>query len=95
MCNFEPVTESLRSVREDDGTPTGVMVFTPIHRIGSHTVAIGATGPNEGKEYGVVIDGEMLKNHRSKTPPPPSQLVVDKKGEVRLGGRHLATLKFT
>lgn len=94
MCKFEPVTKSLLSVRGDDGAPTEVMVFTPIHRVGSHTVAIGATGSKEAKEYGVVFDGEMLKDHRSNTPPAPSQLQVDEKGgQVRLNGVHVKTLR--
>lgn len=96
MCKFEPVTESLRSVRRDDGTPTGVMVLTPILEIGGgHTVAIGVTGTNRSKRYGVVINGKMLPHHRSRAPLLPSQLEVDKKGGfVLLHGKLVAQLRL-
>lgn len=96
MCKFEPVTESLRSVRSDNGTPTGVMVLTPILEIGGgHTVAIGVTGTNKSKRYGVVINGKMLPHHRSRTSLSPSQLAVDKKGGlVLLGGKQVAKIRL-
>lgn len=97
MGRLVPVTDSLLSVRDDAGVPTGIMVFPPVHEVGGKLVAVGATTKDGSNEYGVVIGSKMLKKHRSPVPIPPHSISIAGEGSratVYVGGVRVKTLKI-
>lgn len=96
MCGgvtYAQVIGPIHSVHDENGVPTGVVAFEPFTKVGDHTVSLGATGEGEQKIFGVVIDGDLLPDHRSETFPPSSSLVIQG-DKVLFKGAQVASLKL-